>query len=164
MRTQDEIVAKCIEVEKDTAPFGFFTSEVLIPYLDKEHVKPFLRKNELASWDEVHNHHKDEDDVLMNMREYIGFAWQKVYKHKGITAITAVAKLRAWVWLIGDDELYRWTGLEESCKNFGAPAFKRVSEKYGFEIPNLKEVQNMADGKKCRPDCDEGCENEIVCR
>jgi len=162
MRTQDEIVAKCIEVEKDA--FGFFTSEVLIPYLDQEHVKPFLRKkDEISSWHEVHNHHQSDEDVLTGMREYIGFAWQKVYKHKGITAITAVAKLRAWVWLLGDDELYRWTGLEESCRNFGAPAFKRVSERYVFEIPDLKEVQNMASGRKCRPDCDEGCGNELVC-
>jgi hypothetical protein len=170
MRTQEEIVEMCRAEEHADPVFGIFTTEILIPYLDGEHAKnpypedekskiTFLRKNvKPEAWNkEVHHSHKTDEDVLEEMKAYMGFAWEKVTNHRGISAIRSVTKMRAWLWLLGDDELYELATREDNYTNYGAPILLKICEKYMFDVPDSREVVNMAAGRKCRGDCSDGC-------
>jgi hypothetical protein len=159
MRTQLEIAEKCKADEAENPLFGMFTTEVLIPYLDGEHAKPFLKKgSKTESWEkEIHSRHSTDADVLEEMKAYMGFAWEKTINHRGISSIRSITKMRAWLWLLGDNELFDWAGDEANYTNYGAPILMRISKQYKFEIPDEAAVFNMASGRKCRSDCQEGC-------
>jgi hypothetical protein len=165
MRTQDEIVAQCKSTEDKDAFSSMFANEVLIPYLDWAHAysddpeKSLVNKEaRKENWDEVHRGHKTDKDVISEMKSYMGFAWEKVTNHRGISTIRSVTKMMAWLWLLGDTEMYHFAGEEGNYQNYGAPILKKISEKYDFEIPKTKDVENMSQGRKCFPGCEEGCE------
>ncbi len=142
MRTQDEIV------EHIRANEGLldFTASALVPYLDFEHAKPWLKEDVTA--DQWKPTPLDRETVLAEMREYMEFAWGKVEDHRGISASRSVDKMGAWVWLLGDDEVladFKATGYP----NYGAPKLAVVCRAYGFPIPDDEGVQRMIQGDDC---------------
>jgi hypothetical protein len=96
-----------------------------------------------------------EDEVVRQMRDYMPFACDKALGHRGISAGRSVAHYRAWLWLLGDDELVGEIdgGLYQ---NYGVPVLKRVARKYAFPVPPA--IEAWEDGKACRDDCRDGCD------
>lgn len=79
-----------------------FRGEVLLPYLDKEHVQQFLKPGAEVTWE---TDSANRESVLAEARRYMAFAWGKVQDHRGIPAGRSVQKLTEWCWLLGEDEL-----------------------------------------------------------
>lgn len=99
-----------------------------------------------------------DDRVRDEMRQYMAeVGWDKVLGHRGISAGRTVEKMTAWLWLLGDDEMVRFAEDDSNYPQYGAPILKAICEKYGFPIPDDPAARRMAVGRRCVPDCDEGC-------
>lgn len=150
MRTQEQIQKRA---QASTSVFGFDT-EVFIAYLDFEHAKPMLKPDADSAkwtWSEP-----NRDNVLVDMREYMAFAWGKVEDHRGISAGRSVEKMRAWIWLLEDEGFLDELEKVEYAQ-YGAPILKTVCERYGFVVPSDEATQRMTRGEPCTPDCEQGC-------
>lgn len=158
MRTQEEIMAR-IESIKGADFFGFETGD-LIEALGWEHalkyIKPEKHEEAKASWGEP----STDDDIKEQIREYIGFAYDKCVGHRGLSAGRSVDHFRAWCWLIGADEIVAFIDAG-NYRNYGAPVIKRVAEHFGVELPehSRTEFERMAKGLACtgKHTCDDGC-------
>jgi hypothetical protein len=152
MRTADDIVEYYKGMKDD---FLGFTGEVLLVHLPADKVKQFCKPDaDLSDWSPLPI---TNAGILDEMREYMEFAWGKVQDHRGISAGRSVEKMRAWLWILEDEELLDFSNVDENYRNYGAPILKAICEKYDFPIPEGDDVANMAKGHTCTPYCDEGC-------
>lgn len=153
MRTLEEVVARANELEDDF--FGFRMS-ILVDYLPFDLARPFLVDDATAEeWGDVPPLIREH--VIGEMRSYMEFAWGKVEDHRGLSAGRSVQKMESWLWLLGDDALMRFAADGDNYAMYGAPVLKRICEAYGFSISDSSALANMAQGKPCRPGCNEGC-------
>ena len=148
MRTQDEIVARAMDDPGDNLGFG---REVLAGYIDAVHIKPLLEEGaDLEKWE------ADEptgENVLRDMKVYMKFAWEEAQDHRGLSANRSVIKLKAWLWLLGDEGLV--DGVDYA--QYGAPILHKVCERYGFPMPDDRSTKRMMDGLSCEDGCQDGC-------
>lgn len=153
MRSPEEIQSMC---HKATADFFPWRLNVLLPYLSFEMAKPFLKDTATAeSWGEIVP--SDRSSIIVEMSDYAGFAWEKAIGHRGLSAGRSIDKMKAWLWMLEDEELLDFIEVEINYKNYGAPILKAICEKYGFPVPDHQWAKNMSLGKPCRPGCDDGC-------
>lgn len=153
MRTQDEIVAK-IEA---SAGFLDFTGEVLKPYLDFEHAKPYLNPGTTPEqWEDAREKDHGDNAIRAALAEYMAFAWGKVEDHRGISASRSVDKCSAWAWLLAGDDIAREIDAAGYAQ-YGAPKLAVICQRFGLPIPQSEEVQRMIGGQPCVPGCDGGC-------
>lgn len=150
MRTQDEIVARLKQIAKDDL-FGF-GADVLLPYLDKEHVTPFLKPGAEMTWEIAS---QAEPDILAEASQYMVFAWGKVEDHRGLSAGRSVQKLTEWCWLLGKDDLVKKIEAA-SYAPYGAPKLKVICEALGLPMPDSPDVVRMMNGEPCSDYC-QGC-------
>ena len=103
MRTQDDIVQK---LRDNKGCFPNFLPEIMVPLLDFDHAKEFLKPEvQQESWQEPVP--LTEESVKESMREYMAcVGWEKVENHRGISAGRTVEKMIRWLWLLGDDTLF----------------------------------------------------------
>lgn len=147
MRTESEIVARCREIA-DEDFFGHQRSD-LLNYVSFDSAREFLRPEaDPAKW--THQPLTGEA-VLTEMGEYVDFAWGKALGHRGLSAERSIDHYRAWIWLLGDDFP------DADYPNYGVPILKAICERYSFPVPDDGAVLRMSQGRKCHPDCDEGC-------
>lgn len=151
MRTAEEIVQ---QIKGSKSLFGFEVS-VWIVYLPFEQARQFLKPEaDVSKWE-----YKEptRENILSEMREYMAFAWSKVQDHRGLSANRSVEKMKAWLWLLEDQESFDFADDESNYAQYGAPILKHISEKYGFEIPESEEIERMARGESCGADFECGC-------
>jgi hypothetical protein len=126
MRTQNQIV-KRIEERKKGDPFAFETV-CYVPFLDYEHVKPYVEDDVTAeSWEPKAN---TRETILATMLDYMPFAWDKAKNCRGLSAGRSIAHYKAWVWLLDD-------GFEvnEDYQFYGKDELRRICKQYGWN-PN----------------------------
>src|SRR5216117_1530355 len=145
MRTQDEIVQKY----KDSSDLFGFEGEVLMAYLDIEHLRPLCKDGaDLSTWtpDPL-----TREQLLQDMAKYMMFAWDKVRNHRGLSAGRSILKMKAWLWLLGDDVLLKFAEDEHNYPNYGAPILKKICDKYGAGLttPLNGRLLRMAEGRPC---------------
>lgn len=125
-RTQNEILVRIEEIKKDDF-FGFETSD-LIEYLSFENAKQYLKDNVTK---EQYNEDRQSIVPKVQMIDYMPFAWEKANNFRGLSASRSMSHYRAWLWLDGDNELwktledYQYYGkdkLVEICKYLGIDA------------------------------------------
>ena len=152
LRTLEEIAQKALE---EAQGFLSFETNTLLPYLDFDRAKPFLEDDVTAGqWEQQP---LTEEAVIKEMAEYMEFAVDKAENHRGLSAGHSISRMRAFLWLLGDDELEAFADADENYKNYGAPMLLKICKKYKFKPPMSEAFLNMADGFPCRPGCDEGC-------
>lgn len=100
MRTQEEILNRIKEVEKDDF-FGFQRTD-LVCYLDFENAKPFMKDGVTA--DEWHKEIKSPKEVMI---DYLPFAWEKANDKRSLSASRSMCHYTSWLWLDGDEELHK---------------------------------------------------------
>lgn len=152
MQTQADIV-KFIEANSG---FLDFTGEVLKPYLDFEHARPYLRPGTTAEeWETVAAKDISDDAVKTALADYIAFAWGKVEDHRGISASRSVDKCSAWAWLLAGDDIIR--DIEAAgYAQYGAPKLAVICKRFGLPIPDGEWARRMIAGEPCGAgDC--GC-------
>ena len=161
MRTQDEIVKR---LRDHGDPFGFGL-QVLLPHLDFDHAREFLKNGATrADWESPRQNGDGveeryplaESAALRDFRAYAAFAWGKAQDHRGLSAMRSVEKLTAWTWLLGrDDVLDRVQQTDYAL--YGCPVLRVLCEAFDFPIPDDEGARRMMRGEPCRPDCPNGC-------
>ena len=146
MRTQEEIIDK---IEASNTFFGF-DKEVYIYALDYEHAHPYLKPE--VTKEEWESDLEQEGPIEKRMASYMEFAIGKALDHRGISANRSVEKLNAFSWLLGQDE---W--ITEPYAQYGVPILKALAERHDLPWPDDERLNNMAEGRKCTPDCRAGC-------
>lgn len=158
MRTTADIV-ELYRREKADDMLGF-TADALLGYLSAEQFAEFAKPDaDLSDWDQDE---LTQDAVTERMRNYMEFAWGKALGHRGISASRSVAKMRAWLWVLADDELVTFAEADENYENYGAPILWRICENYDFPLPDDSRAKRMAHGEPCFAGCDEGCGQGLV--
>lgn len=153
MRSTAEILAR-IEFVKPVDFFGTITNDLLF-VLPFEDAKPFL-KDEVAP-EQWKPHSQEQDAVKARMLDYLDFAFEKAEDHRGLSASRSIDHMRAWLWLLGDDEMLAYADNPDNFCNYGAPILKYIADKYGYGKPLSDRVERMARGEPCSPDCQDGC-------
>lgn len=163
MRTRQQVVARIQllnDGDKNFQDFLAFEREVLYTYLDFESAKQFLKNGaEKEQW-EIDGIPLSlaEAAIKADLESYLAFAWDKAVHHRGLSASRSIDKIKAWLWLLEEDELLaKIENREIPFAQYGAPILYAVSTKYGFYYPTWEEAANMIVGRKCRADCAEGC-------
>lgn len=151
MRTSEEILQKI----KGNSGLFWFTTSALIGFLPFDLAKPFLV--ETAKEEEWKVTPSTREAIVAVMRDYMSFAWDKVYDHRGISAGSSVEKMAAWAWMLGDDELVAQILDDANYPQYGAPALAIVCRKLDFPIPDVEGLHRMINGFPCVPDREEGC-------
>lgn len=154
MRTQDQIVAKVREEAEKVLSFG---PEALTPYLDFTHAREFLKPETTeAQWDEARNE-SGREAVLEEAKTYMAeFGWPKAQDHRGLSAVRTIDKMLAWIWLLGEDELFAKVEATDYAQ-YGAPKLKIICEHFGWPIPDDEPTQRMMRGEPCEQGCWQGC-------
>jgi hypothetical protein len=153
LRTVPEIVARYRDTRAEDI-LGFHGS-VLLEYLPVTDLRQFCKEGaDLSDWTPSA---LTREAITEAMREYMEFAWGKATGHRGISANRSVAKLAAWLWLLGDGELAAFANDSANYPYYGGPILGRICEKYGFPIPDEEAARRMASGQPCEEHCCEGC-------
>lgn len=128
-RTQKEISEK---IKNDDDRFGFL-SDVLLPYLEVENVKDFLKPDaDLSDW-KVQP--QDLDAIKTKMRDYMEFAWEKAIDCRGLSAMRSINKFRAYLWLLENEKLTKFCNQQENYSAYGKPMLAEICKEYDFSIP-----------------------------
>jgi len=152
-RTIEEIVNYYKTIKADD--FLGFQAEVLLSYLPAKTLRQFCKKGaRLSDWK---SYPLTKKQILKEMKEYMEFAWDKVENHRGISANRSIVKMRAWLWLLKNQELVDFANNPDNYPNYGAPILKKICEKYGFLVPENTKIERMSEGFSCCNDCVEGC-------
>lgn len=123
MRTQQEILER-IKGLNDV--LGFQECD-LISYLTFENARPFLKDGTTEK--EWAPEELTREGILKRMLEYMPFAWEKANGFRGLSAGRSMAHYTAWVWLLGDEEVF---GDLEDYEYYGKDNLVRICEHYGW--------------------------------
>jgi hypothetical protein len=150
-RTAQEITDR-IEAVGDDDFFGF-AREVLIPQLPYDDARPFLKPEVTAQdWQGP----AEPETIEEEARGYLDFAIKKILGHRGISASRSVSKLTEYAWLLGRDDVV--AAMEEAdYAQYGAPKIKAFAEGMSYPWPVDCDLDRMAAGLPCEPDCGAGC-------
>ena len=150
-RTPEEIVAHIREIE--VQPFEDFLGvrrSRLIEALPYEHAVKFADvKYPKEEW-------VTSTDHKAQAIEYMPFAIGKALGHRGLSAERSIDHFKGLVWLMGDEEYgsIDW----DNYAQYGVPILRQVADLIGFDWPSdNEELNNMAQGHLCTPDCEAGC-------
>ena len=127
MRTQEEIVKRINEREKDDF-FGFEKSDYLV-CLTFENAKQYLKEGTASDeWKTLNNNPIDE------LKEYMGFAWEKANCCRGISSNRNISHIIAWLWL-ADHEISKEVErmYEEEYQYYGKDILKYVCDNVGID-------------------------------
>lgn len=155
MRTSYEIMVRISEITAD--PFRFELDNLVL-CLDYEHAIPFLKAGTTEAGWNLDKISTDKESVTRCMRNYMQYAIEKAYGHRGLTATRSIFRFRGWLWLACDDELVVFAEDDSNYAPYGMPILKAICNKYNFEFPNDKEVVRMSLGQPCTENCEEGCQ------
>lgn len=161
MRTPEEVVER---IKEEQQKFLSFQPSVLAMYLPfnllKQVLKQVAKKDaDLADWAPLP---LTRERILFDMGQYMAFAWEKAINHRGLSAGRSVDKMRAWLWLLGEEnDLVSFVNSDDNYPNYGAPILKRICEAFDLPLPEkdyeLEMATRMAQGLPCEDGCKEGC-------
>lgn len=110
--------------------FGF-DREALAECLTFEEAKPWLKPD--AKGEGWTSKPRTREAVLSILAEYMGrIGLDKAVNHRGLSADRTIEKMRAWCWLMADDEAVRICD-ETPYANYGAPILKALCEHFGLD-------------------------------
>lgn len=156
MKTQIQIEAEVQRLIDPTRPSELpWRAETLTEFLPFEKVRGFLPENaEPADW--VHLT-LDRGTVVKEMENYMTFAWGKVHTHMGLPASRSIERMLGWLWILEDFELVAFAEDPKNFPQYGAPILRKICERYGFQIPEIAEIDRMSQGEPCTTPCYHGC-------
>jgi len=152
-RTGEEMLARLNAVAEGDV-LGF-RSEVLLAWMPYEQARAFLRPDTTAEeWAAAIAIEGDPDRAAEG---YLEFAVGKILDHRGISAGRSVDKLGEYAWLFGRDDVVAAMDAAP-YEQYGAPKVKAFAVGMGWPWPAEEpELERMADGEYCTPDCEAGC-------
>lgn len=154
MKTNYDIMVRISEIATD--PFRFELDNLVL-CLDYEYAKPFLKSGTTESEWGLDKISPSEEAVTVCMRDYMQFAIEKAYGHRGLSASKSILRFRAWLWLVGGNHLLMFAEDSDNYAPYGMPILKSICDKFNFEFPKDKEIVRMSMGQPCVETCVEGC-------
>ncbi len=73
-------------------------------------------------------------------------------KHRTLEAKRNIMRMVVLLW-IKEDPLQEFADRRLNYANYGCPILRKVGEKYLYEMPKVKKLELIAEGKKCDPAC-----------
>jgi hypothetical protein len=153
-RTPEEIIARLEKIKEDD--FFGFQSEDLIIALPWPDIKPFLKEEFIPDYEAGIKIWNQYDDPIKELKDYMSFALGKAKDHRGLSAGRSIDHMTSWIWLAGEDELLEKVETAPYAQ-YGAPKLKLICEHFEIPLPQEEWFVNMSQGKRCHPDCEEGC-------
>jgi hypothetical protein len=123
MKTQEEILQRIEEV-KENDFFGHQRHD-LVSYLEFENAKPFLKEGVTVEQWQVETKTPKE-----KMTDYMEFAWNKANDKRGLSAARSMDHYTSWLWLDGDEELYKTLS---DYEYYGKPQLIEICKYLGIE-------------------------------
>lgn len=74
-----------------------------------------------------------KDNVIIEMRKYMPFAWDKCTGERGISSNRSIAHYNAWLWILEDKEALEFLADEDNYACYGAPILKYICDRYDFD-------------------------------
>jgi len=136
LRTQDEIVAKLDDNTRER--FMDFTPDVLVPALEWEFAKKYLKEDyveKVEKEEEKFNDTSDIKTIVQEFLDYMVFAWGKAENQRGLSASRSINKLSAWLWLLNREDLVNTIEDDSLYNPYGAPALIEVCNQLGIDVP-----------------------------
>lgn len=130
MRTTDEILKRIAELDA-TDIFGFTRSDLILS-LPFEAAKPFLKAD--AAEEDWDYQSPDEENIVSVIKTYMPFAWEKANNCRGLSAARSLDHMKAWLWLLGEDEA---AGSLGDYTHYGKPELRAICEHYGVDWKEL---------------------------
>lgn len=148
LRTQEEISNKFKQITEEAKVQVFdFRAEVLMPYMEFETAKPFLKQDAIdlvTSNVEPWKYGKNEiKAITKEFLDYMQFAWGKATGRRGISAARSIQKLSVWLWILGREDLETLIDDDNLYNPYGAPALVAVCNVLGVYVPD--DVRNFAE-------------------
>lgn len=131
-RSISEIKTRLQERDVDL-PFDFGKMQ-LVACLPYEDAVPYL-KDEVAKEDfgEMTPDGDLRGWALGEIKWYLDFAFMKAENKRGLSAMRSVQKIREWVWLLDDEDLYR-EYVEAEYQPYGLPKLRLVRDSLEIDL------------------------------
>ena len=110
--------------------FGTERGDLIFALSSFEAARPFLRDDATPERWEKSRMANTEEAIKASILDYLPFAWDKANNCRGLSAARSLFHMRAWLWLLGEDEVAEVLGGEYD--RYGKPQLAAISERYGF--------------------------------
>ena len=131
MRTDEQIVEK-VKAENDRNMFVDFSGDLLLT-LPFDVAKPFLRDGVTRDeWGPPLD--RSPPAVIKRITEYMPFAWDKANNGRGLSALRSIDHMRAWLWLLGEEEA---SSAIRNYDSYGKPQLAAICEHFGIDWRSL---------------------------
>jgi len=151
MRTDDEIIARIVAV-KDDDWIGTQRGE-LIRRLPLDAAREFLTKEaDVADWKPLP---RDRDYVLMELVDYMSYAWDKANNRRGLSAGRSLDHMTSWLWLMAEDKFLAAMHMRD-YSHYGKSQLRAICERFNVDWRELD------DGRWANDDYDGGVPASMV--
>lgn len=141
LKTQEELAKKFEQITEEAKGKIFdFRLEVLMPYMEFETAKPFLKQEAIdlvtsgvEPWEYGKN---DIKAIIKEFLDYMQYAWGKAMNQRGISAVRSIQKLSVWLWMLGREDLEDIIDADNLYNPYGAPALVLVCDILGIIVPD----------------------------
>lgn len=156
MRTQDEIVHRLAMIVAAKLPMDR-EYPILLPCLDWEHARPFLKPEATAALWDASELTPDEETLQREGAACLERAWETLTEHDVMRAARLIGNFRAYLWLLAtDDDVVEYDAVPP--RPYGGPRFLYVSRTLHWPAPTER-AERMAAGHPCSDLCIQGCKN-----
>ena len=132
MRTTEEILYRLAHYD------GFFCAGDLVSFLPYEEAKKYLKEGVTAEkFCEIC------ETPEQAIKGYIPFALEKAEGHRGISAGRSVEHFDNWIWMTGDEELYRQFN-DAGYAMYGCPQLKVVLENISMSGAMVLQMKTLS--------------------
>lgn len=127
-------------------------TEILRQYLSYVNAgSPAMPSGGAAEW----NAAAQALDPVEHLRVVCAVAWNKIRAHRLDRTGRNVGRIKALVWLIGDQTAI--DAVQNATGKHGAGKLAALCTHFGFPIPNEERLQRMIADQTCEPGCTRGC-------
>uniref|UniRef100_A0AB74UH30 Uncharacterized protein n=1 Tax=Caulobacter phage BL57 TaxID=3348355 RepID=A0AB74UH30_9VIRU len=130
-RSTADIVARIQELDGDVTDFFGFQSGDLIAYLPFEDAKPFL--NDTAKPEVWTPNVNTPEAIKQQIHDYMEFAWDKANNRRGLSAGRSLDHMKAWLWLLGEDETWVASLKLSEYTHYGKPQLRAICKRFGWD-------------------------------
>ncbi|AXQ68437.1 hypothetical protein HOT99_gp180 [Caulobacter phage CcrBL10] len=130
-RSTAEIIARIEALENDLSDFFGFQKGDLICYLPFDDAKRWL--NDKASADAWEPNVNTPEAIKSSIYDYMSFAWDKANNCRGLSAGRSIDHMKAWLWLLGEDEAWVEALRLDNYNMYGKPQLRAICERFGWD-------------------------------
>lgn len=93
-------------------------------------------KQKVASGETEHPYTTNDLEAAQDFLDYMVFAWKKAFDERGLSASRSVAKLAAWMKILGRPDVAAILEDDSLYNPYGRPALRKACEALGVNHPD----------------------------